>query len=293
MSQFQPGIFNALPPHARYLTFQLRPRAALTEALAELSKRQWGAELVVGIGPTTAERAGAKIAGLTEPPRICGRGISIPATPAALWCWLRGTDRGTLLHQGRSIVELLQPAFALDTTLDAFVFDGGRDLTGYEDGTENPHGEKALETAFVQADSNLAGSSFVAVQKWIHDLSLFQSFPPAERDDIIGRRQTDNEELDDAPESSHVKRTAQESFDPEAFMLRRSMPFTEGQISGLNFVAFGNSFDAFEAQLRRMAGLDDGIHDALFRFSRPISTSYFWCPPLTSDGQLDLTALGL
>ncbi|MOA55329.1 Dyp-type peroxidase family protein [compost metagenome] len=56
------------------------------------------------------------------------------------------------------------------------------------------------------------------------------------------------------------------------------------------FLAFGHSFDAFEAQLRRMAGLDDGIVDALFRFSRPISGGYYWCPPM-HDGHLDLRLL--
>jgi putative iron-dependent peroxidase len=44
-------------------------------------------------------------------------------------------------------------------------------------------------------------------------------------------------EIADAPPSAHVKRTAQESFDPEAFVLRRSMPWTDGMRSGLNFVA--------------------------------------------------------
>ncbi len=32
---------------------------------------------------------------------------------------------------------------------------------------------------------------------------------------------------------------ATENFDPEAFMLRRSMPWAEGLAGGLNFVAFG------------------------------------------------------
>ena len=44
--------------------------------------------------------------------------------------------------------------------------------------------------------------------------------------------------------------------------------------------------------LRRMAGLDDGIVDALVGFSRPVSGGYYWCPPLR-DGRLDLAALGL
>lgn len=44
---------------------------------------------------------------------------------------------------------------------------------------------------------------------------------------------------------------------PEALLVRRSMPWN----AGLMFVAF-------QAQLRRMAGLEGGIVDARFRFTR-------------------------
>ncbi|RBJ65700.1 peroxidase, partial [Pseudomonas sp. MWU12-2534b] len=62
------------------------------------------------------------------------------------------------------------------------------------------------------------------------------------------------------------------------------------QGAGLMFLAFGHSFEAFEAQLRRMSGLDDGIVDGLYRFSRPITGGYYWCPPLR-EGRLDLSVL--
>lgn len=39
--------------------------------------------------------------------------------------------------------------------------------------------------------------------------------------------------------------------------------------------------------LERMAGHEDGITDALFRFARPISGGCYWCPPM-KDGKLDL-----
>ena len=39
-------------------------------------------------------------------------------------------------------------------------------------------------------------------------------------------------------------------------------------------------------------GMDDGISDGQFRFSRPLTGCYFWCPPV-SGGKLDLTVLGL
>jgi putative iron-dependent peroxidase len=75
-------------------------------------------------------------------------------------------------------------------------------------------------------------------------------------------------------------------------MLRRSMPWMMSMQAGLMFVAFGQSLYAFEAQMRRMAGQDDGITDAMFRISRPVSGAYFWCPPLR-DGKLDLRRIGL
>ena len=116
--------------------------------------------------------------------------------------------------------------------------------------------------------------------------------PRAEQDNCFGRERDSNEELDDAPESAHVKRTAQEDFEPEAFVVRRSMPWVAGADAGLVFLAFGKSFDAFEAQLRRMTGHDDGITDALFRFTRPLTGGYYWCPPQGTVG-IDLRALGL
>lgn len=175
----------------------------------------------------------------------------------------------------------MAPAFRLVETWDGFN-GSGRDLSGYEDGTENPEGEEAVAAA-IAAD----GSSLVAVQRWEHNFNRFEAMQPEERDHCIGRRRSDNEELDDAPESAHVKRTAQESFDPEAFVVRRSMPWADASAAGLMFVAFGHSLDAFEAQMRRMVGLDDGIVDALFRFTRPLSGAYFWCPPI-KGGKLQL-----
>ena len=68
--------------------------------------------------------------------------------------------------------------------------------------------------------------------------------------------------------------------------------WTAGARSGLMFVSFGYSLDAFEAQLRRMAGLDDGVVDALFQISKPLTGAYFWCPPVRGS-VLDLRAVGL
>lgn len=292
MTTFQPGILAPPPPHARYLSFRTQVEVDIGPSLAALASHCDGEEIVVGLGEPVTSALDRTISGLRSFAPLTGPQVSVPATQIALWCWLRGTDRGTLLHRARKLESLLAETFVLEETIEAFVHRDSRDLTGYEDGTENPEGDKALETAFVAgAGPGLDGSSFVAVQRWIHDFGSFDSMTQTERDNTIGRRIEDNEEIEDAPASAHVKRTAQEDFDPEAFVLRRSMPWSDRTAAGLMFVAFGKSLDAFEAQMRRMVGLDDGIVDGLFRFTRPVTGSALWCPPV-ADGKLDLRALG-
>jgi len=43
-------------------------------------------------------------------------------------------------------------------------------------------------------------------------------------------------------------------------------------------------------QMKRMVGLDDGITDALFAFSKPLTVNYYWCPPIGKEG-LDIAQL--
>lgn len=292
MSDFQPGILLPVPPHARYLTFSLEPGASPRAPLAGLRDVADGERVVVGIGASLALALDREIEGLRAFPSHAGAAIDVPSTPSALWIWVRGEDRGELFHRSRLIESKLARAFRLQQAVDAFRHDGGRDLTGYEDGTENPKGAKARSAAFVDKRSGPSGSSFVAVQQWVHQFERFEAMTARQKDNAIGRRRSDNVELGAAPRSAHVKRTAQENFEPEAFVLRRSMPWAEAAQAGLMFVAFGASFDAFEAQLRRMVGLDDGITDALFKFTRPVTGAYFWCPAMRR-GRLDLTPLGL
>ncbi|WP_048438479.1 Dyp-type peroxidase [Caenimonas sp. SL110] len=298
---YQPGIFEGVPAVARYVVFSLAQDSdadGIKQALVRLSPLSNGSDVVVGLGPSLVAALGAQIPGLHEFPAMEGHGVTVPSTPGTLWCWVRGDDLGDLLHLTRKVQKALAPAFALRHVVDAFRHalgesGHGRDLTGYEDGTENPTGDAAEQAAFTHGKGEgLDGGSFVAVQQWLHDMDAFEALTDDERDHHIGRRRDDNEEIEDSPTSAHVKRTAQEDFDPPAFMLRRSMPWMMNMQAGLMFVAFGESLYAFEAQMRRMAGQEDGIVDAMFSISRPVNGAYFWCPPMR-DGKLDLRRLGL
>lgn len=221
----QSGILEGLPEHARYLTFSLKPGHGPRSGLRALAAHPDGRATVAGLGATLVAELSAVVPGLRPFVPPVGHGVELPATPAALWCWLDG-------------------------------------------------------------------ASFVAVQCWRHDFTVIRAMSPPARDAAIGRRRADNEELDDAPASTHVKRTAQESFEPAAFTWRGSMPWVQGGQGGLMFVSFEASCDGFEAQLHRMSGAEDGVRDALFGMSQPVSGAFFWCPPAGPAG-LDLQAFGM
>ena len=286
---YQPGVLEDLPNSGRYIELSLkkgRSVAEITESLVRLQAQVDGEGAVVGLGSKLLQAFGVNNYDLHFK-SYDQHQITVPSTSQDLWIWVRGDESGFTFHQGELILEALNDSFDVTAIVDGFKFNGGRDLTGYEDGTENPTGEDAQNAALMED-----GSTIVAVQKWQHNLRHFASMSETEQDNIIGRRLSDNVEFEGSPASAHVKRTAQESFDPEAFMVRRSMPYSEGEHAGLMFVCFANSTLPFNQQMNRMAGGEDGITDGLFQFSQPLTGAFYWCPPI-KDGQLDLSILSI
>lgn len=286
-SKAQPSVLAERPPVGRTLTFRIAPETDLKGALRRIRD---GLSIdcgVTAIGEPVVLALGKTLEGLRTFPAMSGPACSVPSTQEALCFLLRGKDRGIVFDLTQHIMELVRDAFLLVDSNDTFTYHGGKDLTRFEDGTENPKGKAAVQAA-IRPD----GASFLVVQRWVHDLARFRGFDDERRDMLIGRRADNNEEIEDAPESAHVKRTAQEDFDPPAFMVRRSMPWANATQEGLEFIAQVESLDRFEIMMRRMVGLEDGIVDGLFTFSRPVTGGYYWCPPI-ADGKLDLGALAI
>src|SRR5512147_2069426 len=119
MHSIQPGILAPVPPVARYLTFELAADGA-ADALLRLAAATDGVSQVVGVGRSTALAVGREVPALRYFPSRAGAGYEVPATGGALWCWLRGEDRGDLVHRSRVLEALLAPAFRLVEAVDAF-----------------------------------------------------------------------------------------------------------------------------------------------------------------------------
>ena len=260
--------------------------------LRDVATRAHPEHLGVGVGPRLVHALGAAIPGLRDLPSPAGPAGPMPSTPTNLLLWVAGDDPGVAFHRMREALRPLEARRATDSVL-AFRHRTGHDLSGFEDGTENPTGEKAVATALLSGfGPGIDGSSIAAVQRWVHDFEVLNALSDSALSAIVGRDRVTNEELPQAPASAHVKRVTQEDFDPPAFLLRRSMPWVTETEAGLLFIAYARSLDPFEALLRRMVGLDDGVIDGLFQFTKPRTGASFWCPPL-HEGRLDLRALGI
>lgn len=249
---------------------------------------EWG---TFGIGEPLTRALGRKLPGLSTFPAMSAPGVGVPSTQQAMWMMLAGNTQGGIFAHLQQVKALLGRDFVIADAMPTF-HNASHDLTGYVDGTENPKGRKARQAALVARGAGMKDSAFVAVQRWMHDLDHFNSLSQSRRDNTIGRRIKDNSEIENAPRSAHVKRTAQEDFEPNGFMLRRSMSFAGERGKGLEFISYVAHLDTFERQMRHMAGLDDGVADALFQFSRPVTGGYYWCPPARAN-RPDLRALGL
>jgi len=269
-------------PNGRFLIYNINSGVDNSQLKKCLSSLIVDAHLVIGFGHKALTALELSITGYREFPQL-DASVEIPSTGGDLFVFIRDSEAGKVAIRYLKIKQLLSPCLHLKLQVDGFKYLGnndsnGHDLTGYEDGTENPYGDAAI-SAVMRAD----GSCFVAVQQWQHDLAKFNTFNQDLKDNTIGRRLSDNQELDDAPASSHVNRSDQGTFDINADIIRRSLPWSNEHGEGLMFVAFCENLDRFEVQMRRMAGLNDGITDALFTFSKILNSAYFYCPAIENN----------
>jgi len=269
------AALGAEPLAAVTLQWRLRGDAlALWRALQALHMP--GA--VIGLGAGLVAAVGASVPGLRPFERLQRGRFAMPATPLDVFALVPAHDPGQAFDHADALVRALDPYAELVEALPLFRYRRGHDLTGYLDGIENPQGDAAWQTALARD-----GSSFVLVQRWLHLRDRFAALPAPARDDVFGRRAADDEEIAEAPESAHVKRTAQEDFEPPAFLLRRSMPWGDARRHGLQFISFAAALAPIQRQLERMMGLEDGLQDALLAHSQAETGAYYWCPPW--DGQ--------
>lgn len=273
--------------------------AVVRELLQDLSGlkrsvgfRSPGGELtcVAGIGSVAWDRLfdGPRPRDLHPFVPLAGARHFAPATPGDLLFHVRARRMDLCFELARLIGERLRGAAAVVDEVHGFKSFDERDLLGFVDGTENPEGALAADSVYVgDEDAEFAGGSYVVVQKYLHDLTAWNSLPVEEQERIIGRTKLDNRELPDdvKPPDSHVARNTVTGADgEEQKIVRDNMPF--GRIGdgefGTYFIGYARTPEVTERMLRNMF-LGDlprtrDLHDRILDFSTAVTGSLFHVP---------------
>ena len=288
----QSGIFALGTGSHSYLEFDLHAQGdplTLVQVMADLGEPRMttgGVNLVVGFRPSLWARVAPQEmpTGVTDFEQdVRGvDGYTMPATQHDLWVWVAGHAYHTVFDVAREAMATLAPVAQLAAEVAGWTYKESRDLTGFIDGTENPSLSEAPEVALIADGSPGAGGSVVLVQQWMHDAAAFEALPVEEQEKVIGRtRQTSTELAEEVRgAASHVSRTVIEVNGVEQHIFRRNTPFGTATAHGTMFIGFSCDQQRLARMLDRMAGAEDGIRDALTRYTTAISGAYYFVPSI-------------
>lgn len=286
----QSGIFALGTGSHSYLEFDLHVQGdplTLVQLMASLGEPRMttgGVNLVVGFRPSLWKRVAPEDApaGVTDFENdVRGvDGYAMPATQHDLWVWVAGHAYHTVFDVTREAIVTLAPVAQLATEVAGWTYKESRDLTGFIDGTENPSLSEAPEVVLIPDGSVGAGGSVVLVQQWLHDVAAFEALAVEEQERVIGRTKQESTELAEEVRgaTSHVSRTTIEERGVEQHIFRRNTPFGIATTHGTMFIGFSSDQQRLIRMLARMAGAEDGIRDALTRYTSAVSGAYYFVP---------------
>ncbi|ORA24843.1 peroxidase [Mycobacterium angelicum] len=208
-----------------------------------------------------------------------------PATPGDLLFHIRAEALDVCFELAGRILKSMAGAVKVVDEVHGFRFFDNRDLLGFVDGTENPDGPVAVSaTAIGDEDPDFAGSCYVHVQKYVHDMASWDSLSVTEQELVIGRTKLEDIELGDdkKPANSHVALNVVTDDDGhELKIVRHNMPFGEvgrGEY-GTYFIGYSRSPGVTEQMLRNMfLGDPPGNTDRILDFSGAITGGMFFSP---------------
>jgi putative iron-dependent peroxidase len=245
--------------------------------------------VVAGIGSDVWGRlySGPRPVGLHPFRAVRGSAHGAVSTPGDLLFHIRAHRMDVCFELASQIMNRVSDAVHVVDETHGFKYFDTRDLLGFVDGTENPGGVDAAAAVTVGAeDAEFAGSSYVTVQKYVHDLAAWNALSVEEQERVIGRTKLSNVELPDdvKPSNSHVALNTIVGPDgAERQILRDNMPFGSvgDGVFGTYYIAYSSAPDVTEEMLERMfIGDPPGNYDRILDFSTALTGSLFFVPRL-------------
>jgi putative iron-dependent peroxidase len=238
-----------------------------------------GVNLVAGFRPelwrtVMPEHTPANLIGFNAD-LIGSDGYVMPATQHDAMMWISGSAYDVVFDIAREVIAVLKTLATVAEESSSWPYRHDRDLTGFIDGSENPTLIDAPAIALIPEGSPGAGGSILLLQRWSHDSTTWESLPVARQEQVIGRTKDESAELELKAPESHVARTDQDRFGK---IFRRNMPYGTVTDHGTMFVGFSADQERLRTMLESMAGVTEGVRDALTIYTTPLSGAYYFIP---------------
>ncbi|MBQ4832908.1 Dyp-type peroxidase [Pseudoalteromonas sp. MMG010] len=208
------------------------------------------------------------------------------AQPCDLFVQIR-SDREDVNHLlALQILKLFTPDVELVEQIRNFRFLDGRDFNGFIYGGDTPHGRQKRATALVNKPGTFEDlGSYIHVQRFKHDLTIWQHLSLDEQEQIMGRTRLDNSPLSEKLETSHATRCEIKDQQGNPILLNQSMPYGDVYEQGLLSISCSSSGNAFEQVLRSRLGTAE-CYDHWLDFTQADMGSAFFAPSVTFLKQL-------
>lgn len=242
---------------------------------------------IAGIGSALWDRfaPGGRPGELRPFEPIAGAVHKAPATAGDLFFHIRAERPDFCFEFERLLLDQLGGSVTVTDEVVGFRYFDSRDLLGFVDGTANPAGRDIGSATLVgDEDRELAGGSYLVVQKYLHRMEAWSQLPKQEQEGIIGREIVSNVELPDAQSGQKSHKTLATIVGDDGTeheILRDNMPFGRpghGEY-GTYFIGYSRHLWVIQKMLERMfVGDPPGKHDRILDFSTAHTGAVFFAP---------------
>eukprot|EP00811_Abedinium_folium_P002808 NODE_12582_length_1215_cov_11.340074.p1 GENE.NODE_12582_length_1215_cov_11.340074~~NODE_12582_length_1215_cov_11.340074.p1 ORF type:complete len:341 (-),score=102.83 NODE_12582_length_1215_cov_11.340074:101-1123(-) len=224
---------------------------------------------------------------------VDGSGKEAKGTQEEMLLWFNSSKKDDVWKTQFALREALKGHMRVARETMTFILGDSLDMTGFTDGTGNPHESRDIEVGIVPDGEPGAGGSHIIAQRWIHDLQSWNKLPVAMQEKIFGRTKDTSKLLPELADYSHLAHhdlrlggaPGDQSLPKRHEITRRSTPYafpappTGGDgIVGLYFIGFCKDQAPLVERMRAMYGCDGQVRDRLTDFSTPASGSFYFAP---------------
>ena len=206
------------------------------------------------------------------------------STPADLFFHLRAKTMDICFEASSIIHTLLKDVTVPVDEVHGFRYLDNRAIIGFVDGTENPATEEASDFALIgEDDPYFEGGSYAFIQKYLHNMDLWNAMSTEEQEKTIGRRKYNDLELSDEEkhQNAHNVITKVDKDGEELKIIRANVSFanaSKGEF-GTFFIGYSGKFSTTRTMLEQMfIGKPKGNPDKILEFSTPKTGALFFVP---------------